>query len=288
MALARLADRLRYDDRDRLAEGVIRLAIARMASAIREVSIERGHDPRRFALLPLGGAGPMHAAELARELGISQVVVPRFPGNLSAVGLISSDIRYDLARTVLLDAARHDVAALDVLMAEMVAAARASLTREGFAAGAMRIDRFADMRYRGQAFDLTVPIEAADTGADTGAAALVARFELLYTKRYGHCRKNKSIDIVTLRVIATGVVPRPVLRPIAPHASATRALERSHRRTFFEGRWYHDCPVYQRETLGAGFEIDGPAVIEEYGSTTVVPPAWRCGVDEFGNLRLVG
>ena len=283
-AITELAGRCRYEDTDRLAEGVIRLAVARMASAIREVSIERGHDPRAFCLIPLGGAGPLHAAELARELGISKVAVPRFPGNLSAVGLISSDIRHDFARTVLLDARCNDGPALEALMADMMADARASLERDGFEHEAARFQLFADMRYRGQAFDLTVPI------LDTMARpeALIARFEQLYTQRYGHSRKGKPIDIVALRVVATGIVPRPKLSPIPKHNGCASSAGQRRRSVFFEGVWHPDCKVLMRDQLGSGFEVKGPAVIEEYGSVTIVPPSWQAVVDEFGNLRLAG
>lgn len=281
-AIAELARRCRYEDVDRLAEGVIRLAVARMASAIREVSIERGHDPRAFCLIPLGGAGPLHAAELAKELGISEVAVPRFPGNLSAVGLISSDIRHDFARTIVLDARQHDAAALETLMADMLAEARSRLERDGFAQESARFQRFADMRYRGQAFDLTVPIADLEAGPE----ALIARFEQLYAQRYGHSRKDKPIDIVTLRLVATGVVSRPKLSAIQKHKGCTGAPKRTERSVFFDGAWHHHCPVLMRDNLGAGFEIKGAAVIEEYGSVTIVPPSWRAVVDDFGNLRL--
>ncbi|MGE0852675.1 MAG: hydantoinase/oxoprolinase family protein [Hyphomicrobiaceae bacterium] len=282
--MADLASRCRYEDTDRLAEGVIRLAVARMASAIREVSIERGHDPRAFCLIPLGGAGPLHAAELAKELGISQVAVPRFPGNLSAVGLISSDIRHDFARTMVLDARQHDAAALERLMADMIANARASLERDGFAQESARFQRLADMRYRGQAFDLTVPI----LDLEAGPEALIAKFEQLYAQRYGHNRKGKPIDIVTLRVVATGIVPRPAISAIRQHKGSVCTAKQAQRSVYFDGTWHHDCPVFMRDHLGSGFEIKGPALVEEYGSVTIVPPSWRMVVDGFGNLRLAG
>ena len=210
--------------------------------------------------------------------------MPRFPGNLSAVGLISSDIRHDFARTVLLDARCNDGPALEALMADMMADARASLERDGFEHEAARFQLFADMRYRGQAFDLTVPI------LDTLARpeALIARFEQLYTQRYGHSRKGKPIDIVALRVVATGIVPRPKLSPIAKHNGCASSAGQRRRSVFFEGAWHSDCKVLMRDQLGSGFEVKGPAVIEEYGSVTIVPPSWQAVVDEFGNLRLAG
>ncbi len=280
LAIERLAAQCRYSDMDRLADGVIKLAIARMASAIREVSIERGHDPRSFVLIPLGGAGPLHAAELADELGVSRVAVPQHPGNLSAVGLISSDIRHDFARTVLMDAQSGDIERRDSILTEMEEQAKDALLKDGFPVSAMRFDRLADMRYRGQAFDLTTPLPEA--GGDH--QALIERFEKRYAQRYGHRREGRPIDIVTLRIVATGLVPRPTLRRIKPKKALDRSSEVS-RPVFIDGVW-HQCPVYMREQLCAGFEFRGPAIVEEYGSVTLVPLTWRGAVDDFGNLRL--
>lgn len=281
-AVRRLGDSLGYSDVERLADGVIKLAVARMASAIREISIERGHDPRGFALLPMGGAGPMHATELAEELSIAEVFVPRFPGNLSAVGLIGSDIRYDFARTVLADARACDPALIRSAFTELAAYGRGVLQNEGFADAVMQIEYFADLRYRGQAFDLNVPVAT----PDTKLATVEADFESLYERRYGHRREGKPIDIVILRVVARGVVPRPVLAKIRRQAGALASAVKARRAVYFQGSWHKDCAVYERERLGAGVELAGPAVIEEYGSTTVLPPKWRAAVDDLGNLRL--
>ncbi|HYC46648.1 MAG TPA: hydantoinase/oxoprolinase family protein [Burkholderiales bacterium] len=281
-ALRRLADSLNYPDVERLAEGVIKLAVTRMASAIREISIERGHDPRQFALLPMGGAGPMHATELAEELGIREVFVPRFPGNLSAVGLIGSDIRYDFARTVLSDARAADAPALRSAFAELADNGRRALAREGFGDAEIRIDYVADMRYRGQAFDVNVPVAS----PDATLATLIADFEVLYERRYGHRREGKPIDIVTARVAAHGLVARPVLSKIAPQKQALDAALKERRPVYVGGRWHRECPVFQREQLGSGVALRGPAIIEEYGSTTVLPETWRGAVDDLGNLRL--
>ena len=281
-AIGRLAGELGYPNHERLAEGVIKLAVARMASAIREISIERGHDPRGFALVPLGGAGPMHVAELADELGIGRIVVPRFPGNLSAVGLIGSDIRHDFARTVLADV--HSVAPgfIREASADLLAAGRAALAREGFAASDTCIECSADMRYRGQAFDLNIPF-----GLEEGVAPRLAEdFEERYQQRYGHRRPGKPIDIVTLRVVATGIVARPKLADIPRQANAITAAEKARRTVYFDGAWHRDCPVYERSRLGAGAQFAGPAVVEEYGSTTAVPPAWHAAIDPLGNIRM--
>ncbi len=281
-AIGRLAGELGYPNLERLAEGVIKLAVARMASAIREISIERGHDPRRFALVPLGGAGPMHAAELADELGIRRIVVPRFPGNLSAVGLIGSDIRHDFARTVLADVRGVAPGFIREAGADLVAASRAALGREGFPDSDSRIECSADMRYRGQAFDLNIPFDP----EDGVAPRLSADFEERYQQRYGHRRPGKPIDIVTLRVVATGVVARPKLADIPRQVDAISEAEKARRTVYFDGAWHRDCPVYERSRLGAGAEFAGPAVVEEYGSTTAIPPAWHAAFDPLGNIRM--
>jgi N-methylhydantoinase A len=281
-AIERLASTLAYGDHERLAEGVMKLAVARMASAIREISIERGHDPRGFALVPLGGAGPMHAAELAEELGVNRVLVPRFPGNLSAVGLIGSDIRHDFGRTLLADVRTVDMEIIRTACAELVGAGRAVLTSEGFVERDVRIECSGELRYRGQAFDVNVPFDPDSVSGQR----LCADFEERYEQRYGHRRAGKPIDIVTIRVVATGVVERPKLAEFPRHASSVAAAEKTRRPVYFNGEWHRDCAVYDRAKLGSGAEFAGPAVVEEYGSTTAIPPGWGCGVDGLGNLRI--
>ena len=281
-ALARLARDAGYEDRERLAEGVLRLAMACMAGAIREISIERGHDPRDFTLVAMGGAGPMHAARLAEELGITDALVPPHPGNVSALGLLGSDIRYDLAQTVLTDAAETSVEAIDATLSDLAGDGRGLLGGDGFARSAVTIERYADMRYRGQAFDLSVPVPplAADL---TG---LRGRFEEAYERRYGHKRPGKAVEIVTLRVVASGRVPRPRLAELRVRGEGPESALKSRRAVYFEGRWLGECPIYDRAKLAAGVELAGPAVIEEYGGTTVLPPGWDAAVDTVGMLRL--
>ena len=281
-AFGRLADRAGYPDRERLAEGVVQLAVAHMASAIREISIERGHDPRELTLVPMGGAGPMHAAAIAQELGIPQVLVPPYPGNLSALGLLGSDIRYDFARTFLVDSAEAVAADIQGAFSEFARQGSDLLTRDGFSEGTINVERHVDMRYRGQAFDLTVPV----SGLGDGVGELTERFEALYHQRYGHRREGKAIEIVTLRVVATGRVPRPRLSDMQMRTRGLDAALKARRPVYFEGHWHDDCPIYDRDRLGPGAEFAGPAIIEEFGSTTVLSPAWRAVVDNLGNLRL--
>lgn len=275
-----LASRAHYDDHDRFAEGIIRLAVARMVSAIREISVERGHDPRQFTLVPLGGAGPLHAVEIAEELGIKQILVPPFAGNLSAVGLTGAHIRYDFAATHLAECTDDVHERLRPVIDGLTQDARAQLARDGFARDKMQIDISIDMRYRGQAFELAVPF---DTGADDGAA-LKQRFDRLYLKRYGFERAGHPIEVVTLRVAAAGTVPAPrlALNPVVAQPGG----EESTRSLYWDGTWIDDCRVLHREFLRHGMAAQGPIVVEEFGATTLVPPGWRMRIDEFGNLRI--
>lgn len=274
-ALERLAKAANYEDGNRLAEGVIRLVVARMVSAIREISIERGHDPREFILLPLGGAGPLHAAHIAEELGLKSVLVPLYPGNLSAFGLTGANLRYDYAHTLVAnyDQQAHDEGAriLDGHEEE----ARKQLAQDGFAAEKTRIERAIDLRYRGQAFELTTPFEGAT------AEAVSERFEALYGQRYGFSRAGNQIEVVAVRLTASGLVPPPDWR-FDPSKEAAPPRQRA---VYSNGEW-SDCAVYRRESLDAEATLEGPIVVEEYGSTTFVPQGWSLCVDAFGNLRL--
>jgi N-methylhydantoinase A len=276
-ALAKLSERAGYSAQHRLAEGVTRLAVARMVSAIREISIERGHDPRDFTLVPLGGAGPLHAAEIAAELGVDRILVPLYPGNLSAFGLTGANLRYDYSATLVTpyDADAHETA--DDILSNLEKRARVQLSDDGFASSTLRIERFLDLRYRGQAFELTIPL----TGRDDSINAVNARFEQRYGQRYGFSRAGKQVELVTVRITATGLVPAPTWK-----ADNNPSTEPSGQRSiFWDGDWKL-ATVLRREQLQPSLKIDGPTVIEEYGSTTFVPPGWRCAADELGNLRL--
>ena len=261
-----------------LAEGIVRIAVARMTSAIREISIQRGHDPRDFTLVAFGGAGPMHALALADEIGIPRVLVPRHPGNFSALGLLASDIKHDDVRTRV-GPLTERWPVLDELFAEMESAARRQLELDGFAPPEQRMLRSLDLRYRGQAFELSLEL-----GGEP-PAAVAAAFHERHRAMYGHADASATIELVNARLTAYGVVPKPASeRHRAPQATLDGALiER--RRVWFDGA-PHDCPVWERERLPERAAITGPAIVEEFGATTVVPPGWHGALDAHGNLRL--
>jgi N-methylhydantoinase A len=262
-----------------LAEGVVRIAVARMTSAIREISIQRGHDPRDFTLIAFGGAGPMHALALADEIGIPRVLVPRHPGNFSALGLLASDIKHDEVRTRV-GPLRERWTLVAGLFAEMEAGVRRQLDLEGFDAAQQLMRRSLDLRYRSQAFELNLELDA-----EPALAAVEAAFHARHQAMYGHADPTASVELVNARLSAYGLVAKPAAaRPEATGTALDAALiER--RPVRFDGA-AHDCPVWERERLPADAELSGPCIVEEFGATTVVPPGWRGALDVHGNLRL--
>jgi N-methylhydantoinase A len=262
-ALERLGGELGLDA-EATALGVVRVANAEMGRALRVISVERGLDPREFALVAFGGAGGLHACALAEELGMGTVLVPRAGGVLSALGLAISDVRRDFSRTLLATLGELDRDAVEAGFAELEAAARDALEEP-------RLRRQADLRYRRQAFELTV--EADDLGA------LAARFHAAHEQRYGYRMEEEPVELVNLRLVATVEVEKPELREDPP-AGEPGAEER---RACFDGDWV-DAAVLHRGDLGRGSRVEGPAVVEFAEATCVVRPGWAGEVDEVGTL----
>jgi N-methylhydantoinase A len=248
------------------AAGILRVANQEMVRALRVVTVERGVDPRRFALLPFGGAGPMHAAAIAAELGIGRILCPRAGGVLSALGLCASERRRDTARTVMLGEGE--------ISAERVAAAVAALVEETGAGldGEARAQVTYKMRYAGQAFELPVP-----GPVDPVPAELIEAFEDLHRERYGHVDPDGEVVLVDIDLAM--VVPGPAPRPVAADAGA---LERGSRPVRFSGEWV-ETPVLRGEPA-AGTEAEGPVVFELPEATFVVPPGWTTRVDDHGTI----
>jgi N-methylhydantoinase A len=280
-AIARLAGRLGGLDANRLAEGIIRIMVARTVASIREITIQRGHDPRDFTLMAFGGAGGMHAIPTAEELGIARIIVPRFPGNFSALGVAASDIRHDLVRTRIAPLDGAALRALGAVFAELRAAAAGQLRDDGFGPGQTRWAHSLDLRYAGQAFELNLPVDPEALEVEGIARA----FHDAHEKAYGHASPGAPVEVVNARMTAFGTVAKP---PLARYRSASGRLADAlleERPVYFDGRVARS-PVYERERLPEQARFGGPAVVEEFGSTTVVFPGWGARVDEFGNLRL--
>ncbi|HEY7475082.1 MAG TPA: hydantoinase/oxoprolinase family protein [Vicinamibacterales bacterium] len=259
-----------------LAEGVVRVANANMERAIRVVSVERGHDPRRFALLAFGGAGGMHACEIAERLEISTVLVPRHAGVLSALGMLVADVTRDYSASVLRPSDELDLAALERRAAPLVRAAAAELAKEGFGRGRQVIERFVDVRYVGQSYEITVPF----------ARDYRRRFDRIHGRLYGYANPARATEVVTVRVRAAGVTAKPKLPFVRPRRSSTPKPEAA-RPARFGGRTVKTAH-YRWPALRPGAAARGPAIITGAEATVVVPPGFVFEVDGFGNVIVSG
>jgi N-methylhydantoinase A len=275
----------RYMDRARgpmrsvaeFAQGIVDVANAVMEKAIRVISVERGRDPRDYTLVAFGGAGGLHACDLAAALEIPRVLVPCFPGALSAVGILRADVNKDMSRTVRLSA--QNVATLRAKLRPAFAAlereGRRQMRAEGFSGNAVRIDRGLDMRYSGQSYELTVPF----------AGDFISAFHRAHEKRYGYSDRTRTCEVVNIRARFTARTPKPSLpkiekgRAIAADAIVTRS------NVMFAGRRFAAI-IYDRPKLKAGNRIIGPAIVTEYSATTFIPPGWAGRVDLYGNILL--
>jgi N-methylhydantoinase A len=276
-----LADPLGVSVRE-AAAGVVRVANANTERALRVVSVERGHDPRSFALVAFGGAGPLHAAAVARELDVSRVLVPRSAGVLSALGLLVGDALYDYGTSRVRPWDAVAPGDLADAFAEFRADGRERLAEEGFPAARRRFERSVDLRYRGQSFDLSVAVPDA---LDEAALSTVAdRFHDAHERRYGHAARDEPLELVTVRLRARGVVRDPDLRP-APVDGDTEDAVRATRPVTFDGR-ERETRVYDRDRLPTGATLAGPAVVEGGESTVVVGPEDAVRVDDYGTLRV--
>ncbi len=284
-AIGRLADRLGTDVIS-TAQGIVSVVTANMARAIRVISVQRGYDPRDHTLVAFGGAGPLHAARLARELDIGCILVPRHPGILCAMGLLLTDLRADFAvtrRRVLQANVLPDVAAA---FDELTARADAWFEAEGIAAADRRITRTVDMRYAGQNYELSVALPAGPVAPAT-LDVLADGFAAAHQRAYGFVAEDDPVELVTFRAEATGLVHKAKFRP-EPQAGAVPASAAIGERQVWlpEAGGLVRCPVYNREELRAGNRIAGPAIVEQMDATTLVLPGVTGRVEPYLNLVL--
>ena len=275
-AFGSLAGTLGADDIVGLADGVLRVAVAKMAGAVREVSVHRGFDPRDFPLLGFGGAGPMHVFLVAEELAIPRVLIPRYPGHLSALGQLLADLRRDFVRVWGGRLTTLDIGDFRKQAKEMGRDAEALLIEDGFSADRHAHDYSVDMRYVGQSYTLAVPCDPDTVELSELRAAFGARHE----QTFGHDDTASDAEIVNIRLVSRGLADKPTLA-FGPEREGDPLIER--RRVWFDDGWV-DCPVYDRAAMQAGYVVDGPAIVEEAGGTSVVPPRWRVAVHESGSL----
>jgi len=263
------------------ALGIIHVINANMEAAIRVVSVEKGCDPRQMTLVAFGGAGPLHACELAMALRIPRVLVPTVPGVLSALGMLVADTRKDYVRTIMLPAEEAQERVCEVVL-ELEVQGRAALLGEGIDAEQITLERFLDMRYHGQSYELTVPLE-------DQVAHAVERFHTAHQQRFGYSDSTKAVQVVNVRLKGRGRAAKPELARQEQLSTEEARAVSIHQVGFGSdgGRIaYHQTSVYQRAQLLAGTRLSGPALVLQYDTTTVIPPGWWGWIDEVGNLVL--
>lgn len=277
--LTRLAEILTLTP-EALAEGMIDIVNAKMANAIRAITVERGIDPRQFTLVAFGGAGPVHAVFLAEELSIPRVIIPFSPGTFSAWGMLHTDIRHDLVHSFYRPLLSITAADVENVFRDLEAAGREILQTEHVDKTAMEFRRTADLRYVGQEYFVNIPLaEKVDSAKYT---ALAAQFHAAYQTRYGHSNPEEAIEFVNLRVSAVGRLSRGAV--VAQKVPAHRQISSAERRPVIFGRKVLKTQVFQRVDLQAGDSFKGPAIIEEPSCTTVMPPHYQAIVDSYGNI----
>jgi len=259
------------------AQAIVEIAISKMSLAVREVSVEKGYDPRDFALVASGGAGPLHVLAIARELHIPKVIVPLFPSHFSALGMLLADERHDFIRTTYADLASVDFKTLVAVHEEMAKEAMAGVRH---AKGA-ELQVHLDLRYVGQEFTLQVPVTLAQLKKGDHRA-IRTRFDKLYEHRYAHHSPDEAVEMVNIRLAVVG--KRPRLKFPALKAAARAKPEHTRKVYLSNARKAVICPVYKRSSLGAGAKVAGPALIEEHGTTTVLYQGDVCRVAPSGEL----
>jgi len=266
------------------AEGILRIATTKMSHVVRGVTTERGLDAADFALVAYGGAGPLHAAMVARELRIGRVVIPVAPGHFSAIGMLMSDLRRDFVGTWFTPLADASFARMEELYRAMEAEGREAVQRSGIAVADLTVTRAADMRYVGQEHAVTVELPL-ELFRREDRAGIKRQFDRVHDVRYGHSAENEPAEIVSLRSAVTGHLGKPPFERSRPGAAepATGAM-RGNRPVYFGGAGFVATPVFERTGLLAGNRIRGPALVEEHASTTVVHPGDVLEVDAYGNL----
>jgi len=260
-----------------LAEGILSVANAVMERAIRVISVEKGHDPRAFTLFSFGGAGGMHASFLARLLKIPKILIPRHPGILSAIGMVMADVIRDYSLTVMIEPDGKKLKSLTPLFRPLEKKGLRDLSREGLEPDRIIIEKGLDMRYRGQSFEMTVPL-----GDD-----FIEAFHALHEKTYGYCNRNKKVEIVNIRARARGLTQKPRIEKIARgRRQFSKSAVLGRRPVVFDGKSIR-TPVLYRNKLKSGNHIAGPAIIVEYSSTLVIPPFADGEIDDYGNVIVV-
>ena len=268
------------------ADGILRIAVTAMSYAVKAVTTERGLDAGDFALIAYGGAGPLHAVEVAREIGITRVIIPAAPGVFSAFGMLFSDLRYDFVRTWPMRLEDADFETVERIYRELEDDGRRAVAQTSVTPRKVTAKRAADMRYVGQEHAVTVDLPMS-VFARQNRAAIKRHFDEMHALRYGTSAPAEPAEIVSLRTTVTGVVDKPTMRKISRGtATPPRAAFAGERAVYFRDRGFVPTRTFSRAALTAGNRIRGPALVEEHASTTVLMPGDTATVDAFGNLLI--
>ncbi len=269
-----------------LAAGIHRIINTRMADEIRLVSVRRGEDPRQFALLVLGGAGPVHGGRLARLLSIPTIVVPATPGVLSAFGLLVASIEHDHTRTFAVKAEAVDLTQMADLFVELDRLGQEKMQADRVPPEAIQIARYADLRYVGQSYELEVPLPLLLEA--TSVSQAVVDFHDMHQQVYGHSRPMHAVEFVNVRTVHRAPLPRPELTSDLAAGSLDDARKGSRQAYFDEYQAYHETPIYNRQRLPIDTRVTGPAIVEQPDTTTVLYPGQTGRIDAAGNLIVQG
>jgi N-methylhydantoinase A len=283
-AIRSVADKLGVDP-TRVASGAVKIANATMAEFVRRTTIERGRDPREFVMVAYGGAGPLHARDVAEELGIPVVVIPPLPGNFSAIGMSVADLRHDYVRTFAAPVGTSTLQTLELELQSMEHEARERIEVEVGSDVEIPVHRFADMRYVGQEHAVKVPLPPTITDADL--ESMIGAFNAEYHARYGHSSPEVDVELVNLRLSAMARVKEGMSLERIGAMDGTREgpPPSTQRDVFFEqAGGFVSCPIYKRDDLRAGDRFTGPAIVEDASSTVVVGVRDTVGVNELGCL----
>lgn len=282
VALGKLAERLKLSMLE-VASGIMRISEAKIAGAVREISIERGHHPRDFALLAFGGGGGFVAASVARELGIPRAIVPPGPANFSALGMLMVDVVHDFSRTYVHSLKGLSLGLILSIYDELLERARTALHDDGFAAKQQALHRSAEMRYQGQEHTVSVPIRETDL-RDSNVGGIIEEFNRAHKARYGH-QMTDAVEVVTLRVRAIGLLPSPRLPRIEGRGGdPSRASKGKREVARYDSDGRRTYLVYDRRLLRGSDGLEGPAIVEEPSSTTVIHEGDRLSVGDYGEL----
>jgi len=268
------------------AHGIVEIANTAMVNALRLVSVQHGYDPRDFVLVAFGGAGPVHANRLAAETDIGTTIVPLSAGTTSAMGLLVTDLKRDYTITMIMSGDDADVEALTRGFTTLEEQGSADLTQEGVPEADISFVRHMDMRYAGQSYELTVDVPLGRL-VQADLQSVIAQFHAEHDRAYGHNAPEEPVELVNLRLTAVGGIAKPRLHKIATANGNITAAIKTRRQVFFAERdGFVDCPIYDRYALGPGAVIEGPSIVEEFDTTTVLHPGYQGTVDQFGNLLL--